>query len=209
MYTKIYAKVKAPITGGFVGDRAVVSDEAKAVASKELKTKIQDAVKETIKAKMTEDSRYFDDGVYVSFADPLESEVDGKLELTQSAAVQVITFDKKLFATTIVSEVAGNPSNGYPTIKDISSLIVRVERSGSDELSDDTVKMVVTGDTDFIWKFNEQQLKQDLIGKPREALQTVLAGYSSIDEAEAIIRPLWRSSFPKNPNDFNIKILSE
>jgi len=205
MYSTIYAKVKTPITGGFKGERAVVSEEDKATASANLRTKIKEAVMTEIESRIPVDTRYFDSGVTVAFADTQESEVEGKVQVSESANVSVVVFDKKDFATTISQGVAGNPDKGYPVIKDIKALAVNIDDQATDD--DQTVKVVVKGNADFVWHFDEASLKQDLAGKQREALKTILKGYPSIKKAEAIIRPFWRSTFPKNHNDFTIKLL--
>jgi hypothetical protein len=158
-----------------------------------------------VESRIPADTRYFDTGVTVSFADTQESEVEGKVQVSESATVSVIVFNKKDFATTISQGVAGNPEKGYPMIKDVSALAVTIDDQATED--DQTVKVVVKGNADFVWHFDEESLKQDLAGKQREALKTILTGYPSIKKAEAIIRPFWRSTFPKKPNDFTIKMI--
>ncbi len=208
MYTDIYAKVKTPISGGFVGERAVVSEESKSLATETLKDRIRENVMSEVQSRIPEDTRYFDTGVYIDFLDTNESEVDGKVEIVESATVRVLVFNKVDFAQTLSMGVAGNPSKGYPIIRDISKLDISLSEQSSDEEADvESIKLIVNGDADFIWNFNQEDLIRDLAGKQREALLTVLTGYPTIDEAEAIIRPFWKSTFPKSPNDFTIEML--
>ena len=58
----------------------------------------------------------------------------------------------------------------------------------------------------IIWVFDEEQLKQDLSGRPRTALPTILEGYPSVDKAKAVLRPLWKQSFPVNPEKINVEV---
>ena len=207
MYSAIYAKVKTPITGGFKGERAVVSDEDKATAIAELKEQVRQEALSEVEGRIPSDTIYFDSGVSLEFAEPQESEVDGKVQVSQSAKVSVIVFDKKDFATTISQGVAGNPDKGYPTIKDMSTMTVNLEQQEQDD-GTESVKILINGKADFIWMFDEDTLRADLAGKQREALKTILAGYPTIKNAEAIIRPFWRKRFPTNPKDFTIEILT-
>ncbi len=211
MYSTIYAKVKSPITGGFKGQRAVVSEDDKTKATDELKAKLREEILSEIESRIPVDTRYFENGgVIIEFGDTQESEVDGKVQLTQSANVAVIVFDKKEFALTISNGVAGNPSKGYPTIKDISTLSVSINTQNQEEQDEDqsnTIKILINGNADFVWVFDEEALKRDLAGKQREALTTILTGYPTIDKAQASIRPFWRKKFPSNTKDFTIEIL--
>ncbi|MCD5384353.1 MAG: hypothetical protein LRZ97_00365 [Candidatus Pacebacteria bacterium] len=214
MYIGIYAKVKTPIVGGYTGERAVVNDEDKALASANLRNELRASIMTEVESRIPADTRYFDSGVIVNFTETKESEIDGKVQITESASVSVIVFNKKEFAAAISQGVAGNPSNGYPVIKDISDLTVRVDSkddgnyNGNEEDEGDyTIKVLVTGVADFVWHFNESDLLQDLAGKQRDTLKTVLTGYPTIKNAEAIIRPFWRKTFSKNTDDFTINIL--
>ncbi len=207
MYTDIYAKVKTPITGGFNGECAVVSEESKALASKKLQDELRATIAEEVQSRIPEDARYFESGVTITFADTSESEVEGKVAVSESASVSVVVFNKRDFAAAMAQGVAGNPSKGYPVVQDMSKLTVAIDMASTDTVDGESIKLVVNGDADFIWNFDQDDLTRDLAGKEREALQTVLAGYPTIKTAEAIIRPFWRSTFPKNAHDFTIEIL--
>lgn len=206
MYTDIYAKVKTPISGGFSGERAVVSEDAKVAAAEELKSKLQETMQSEIAARLPDDTRYFEDGVTVTYADPVEREVDGKVEVSETASARVLVFNKTAFAGTIAAGVMGNPSSGNASIKEPEQLTVRLE-ANSDAEAPAAVRLIINGDADFIWLFDHDALTHDLMGKNRDALRTILAGYPTIKSAEAIIRPFWRSTFPDNAHDFTIKMV--
>jgi len=207
MYTDIYAKVKTPIAGGFNGERAVVSEESKAIASKMLQERIKATISEEVQGRIPEDTQYFESGLTVDFADTSEKEVDGKVVVSETASVSVIIFDTVAFAEAMAQGVSGNPSKGYPVIQDIEKLLVVVDGQSDETVDGESIKIVVNGDASFVWHFNNEEVTRDLAGKDRGALKTVLAGYPTIKTAEAIIRPFWRSTFPKNAHDFTIKIL--
>lgn len=209
MYTDIYAKIKTPITGGFKGERAVVSEENKVKTSKILREKIKATVASEVQNRIPEDARYFESGLTIDFADTSESEEGGKVVVSESASVKVVVFNKKNFAQTMAQGVTGNPAKGYPVIQDVSKLSVVLDKSSKETIDGESNKLIVNGDADFVWNFNHDDLIKDLAGKDREALKTVLTGYPTIKTAEAIIRPFWRSTFPKNEHDFTIKVITK
>lgn len=207
MYTGIYAKTKSALAGGFSGERAVVSDEAKTAAVTELKAELEKQAGEEIKGRLPENAVYFKGGVFTTFADPIEKEVEGKVQVDLTANTKVVTFDATQFANTIAVGVVGNPSSGDARISKPEDLTVDVTFDADTEDALGTAKLVVNGNADFIWLFDEETLKKDLAGKNREALRTILNGYPSIKSAAAIVRPFWRSSFPSNTHDFTIELV--
>ena len=81
-----------------------------------------------------------------------------------------------------------------------------MEKLANEELpwDGDTYRVKVTGEADFKWIFDEDQLKVDLSGREDEALPTILSGYPSIDRAEVVLRPFWRNAFPENIEDISV-----
>jgi hypothetical protein len=207
MYTNIYAKIKTPITGGYEGERAVVSEESRVAASAALRTAIEAQIQSEVQSRIPEDTEYFSSGVFMEFADTATSEVEGKVQVSETANVRVLAFGTQELAEALALGVAGNPGKGYPVVRDMSKVSIVIDAENPEEAEEQSIKLLVNGDAEFIWHFNEDDLTRDLAGKDRGALTTVLAGYPTIEKAEAIIRPFWRSTFPKNAHDFTIKMI--
>ena len=58
------------------------------------------------------------------------------------------------------------------------------------------------------WKFvlvKDNKLKQDLAGREKDAIPTILSGYSSIQSIEASLWPFWRGSFPEDVDKISIE----
>ncbi|HLD38355.1 MAG TPA: hypothetical protein VJA20_02855, partial [Candidatus Nanoarchaeia archaeon] len=66
-------------------------------------------------------------------------------------------------------------------------------------------EFTIKGNVNIIWVFDEERLKQDLAGKSKAAFQTIRSGYSSIEEAEIILRPFWKRTFPDKTNKIKIE----
>ncbi len=132
MYKDIYAKIKTPIAGGYKGERAVVSTESKDSASETLRNTIKDRVQSEITDRLPVDTRYFSNGVYINYADTQEREVEGKVEIVESATVRVLVFGKSDFAKALTSGMTTNPSSGTPSIKQPEQLTVYIEEANID-----------------------------------------------------------------------------
>ncbi len=210
MYATIYAKIKTPITGGFLGERAVISENVKKEISEKLRADIRQTVEGEILGRVPEDAYYFDSGVFVDFDDTDIKEDGDKIAVTENAVARVFVFDKKNFAKVLSAGVLGNPDKGYPLISDISDLDVKITTSSRIddlELDNEIVKVLINGPAEFVWYFDYDKLISDLAGKNRNILNNVLSGYPTIKSADAIIRPFWRKTFPKDADDFTIEIL--
>ncbi|MND09921.1 hypothetical protein D3C83_336250 [compost metagenome] len=46
------------------------------------------------------------------------------------------------------------------------------------------------------WISNEAAIAEALAGKDKDSLREILNDYPSIVEAEAVVRPFWKGSFP-------------
>ena len=69
----------------------------------------------------------------------------------------------------------------------------------------DTFTFSLVGNATLIWLYDEEKLKNDLVGRDKEAIHTILSGYPSIERAEVIVRPFWRRSFPDTTEEIKIE----
>jgi hypothetical protein len=207
MYNSITAKLKTPITGGFVGERFVVSESMKSKVRKELRNHIlQRAIKEA--TKIASSTMYiFDGGVIAEHNDIIEQNINNKLKLTQTSKITYISFKKRDFADALISSASNNgQQKGYAIIKNIEKLRIKVDKESFETVDDNVVKILINGNAEFVWLFDKEQLKRDLLGKDIEVARVVLKSYSMIKHADIIFRPPWSHSLPKNPNDITITI---
>jgi hypothetical protein len=70
------------------------------------------------------------------------------------------------------------------------------DKKDSRPWEEEEFEFTVSGNAHIVWTFDEDKLKEDLAGRAKAALTTVLSGYPSIDKAEATLRPFWKRSFP-------------
>jgi len=73
----------------------------------------------------------------------------------------------------------------------------------------ESFSFTLKGTARLVASFNENALKQDLAGKTKSALPTVLAGYPGIDHAEVVMRPFWRQEFPTDPLDITLSTAAQ
>ena len=69
---------------------------------------------------------------------------------------------------------------------------------------DEKFQFTLKGNAHLVWVFDQGTLESDLAGKSKGAFETILSGYPSIDEAEIVLRPFWRQTFPEKSEDIKV-----
>jgi hypothetical protein len=72
-----------------------------------------------------------------------------------------------------------------------------------------TLDFTLTGNTKVVWRFDPDKLKSDLAGIEKVQATNVFTSYPSIGNAQAEVRPFWKSTFPENTEDITITPIIE
>ena len=73
-------------------------------------------------------------------------------------------------------------------------------KPGFDPDSDTSLTFTLKGSPNLVWIFDENKLKNDLLGLSRTKAKTVLATYDTIQEAWVETHPFWNQKIPSNPD---------
>lgn len=207
-YEKFYARSKTPMQGGFSGVRPAVEEAELTAATEALKGEIATAIKEEAVAQRPEGFYLFNDMMFVDFDDISLTPKGDSVEATLNGTLHGILFNEAGFASFIAAQTVAGYDEGPVKIEDVSTLTVALEAPAAGETvtwDSEKLKVTVNGTARLVWSFDEAQLKTDLAGRDKAALATILSGYPSIEEAEVILRPFWKQSFPESPSDIAVE----
>lgn len=204
MYAKVYASSDKPFTGGYTGLRPVVAksdlDATYQKLEDELRTKIEAASSEKIPA----DAFSFPQRMVVTFED-LPAQTEGEATTVgRKAIAQVPYVDRLAFARAIAGVTSAEAGDGVVTLPDAGTFTITL---ASTTVSEGLV-FTLAGTARLVWAVDTIQLTQDLAGKSKEAFRTIIEGYPGIENAQAFMRPFWRSNFPENPEDMVVTLSS-
>lgn len=193
-FEKITAESVTDMTGGYIGIRKVVSEEAKAEALENLEGELKSQIKQT----QTESTEYIivPDIETLTYGE-LQDKVEGdNVTLSLSATVDAYSFVKKqLFNFIGQNSITGvSPTDGF-TIKE-EGLDYEVEK--------DTVK--ISGTVPIVWVTDIEQLKKDFLNKKRSEVVGVIDSYRSFEKAEAELSPFWKTRFPSDSTKIEVVI---
>lgn len=200
-FDTFYARSKTPMSGGFEGTRKVVSESD----LEQVKSELQSTLTESLITKAKSD--FSDDFVVLYDADDFvmnttqgESKGD-QVEISLNATLVAYVVNKFDLATALAKDaVVDYQDSETVSVQNIDSLQI--------EISDDASAIAVSGNPEFKWITDVDELKNKVLGTNRSELKTLLSTFSGISKADAVIKPFWKKTFPKNPEKIEILELS-
>lgn len=207
-YTTIYARSKTAMTGGFVGMEKVVKPEELAKAKSTLKTSLSADLLAKAQAEVPVDFVLFPDLSSVVYEDLPQTNTGSGDSVTINIRGHLygVMFKRSDFAFALGAKKATLTKADNLEVKSYEAL--KVSFAGAppaDLLSVSEVNFKVTGSTQLLWKTDEVALKSDLSGKKKSELSMILKNYPTISTAKAVLRPLWKTSFPEGAEKITIK----
>lgn len=211
-FETFYAKSKTPMTGGFVGNRKIVSEEDKQKAVEELRSQLRKDLKKDLISQTPSDFVIFEDGLFYSFESlsQKDSGDSSSVILREKGTVEGIIFDKISFSEYAAERYMDVPENIDLMIENMDQIDFSLNDKENISLSgNDPVNFSVSGKAELVWVINKEEIKSSLVGEKRDKLTSILISHPEIEKADAVIRPFWKRSFPEDEDDINISIVSE
>ncbi|MFQ5540797.1 MAG: hypothetical protein ACE5F4_00940 [Candidatus Paceibacteria bacterium] len=192
-FDEMYARADTPLSGGFVGERAVVSPEVRDAAVASLRSELDRAVRAKFTSEQGADEIFFPDTAEVRFIEqPTRTVEDGAL-VTLTAEATAPVFDGIKLAR-VIAEEGGIAYERALAIENPGALAALVEDS---EIAGN-IRLTVSGDAMLVGVYDEAQLLADLAGKDRRNVGVVLAGYPAIADMKISVYPFWRGTVPED-----------
>lgn len=205
-FEHFYARSKSPITGGFVGEQLVVEEFEEERVRDELRAELNEKLLSETFSQVPEGFLLFEDAVFVEFESEPVVEQDGSAVLTEKATLYGVLFEGEAFAKHIAQNtLAGFDDNPVALLSPETLSLTALDKSDVRPWEKDIFTFSLVGNATLIWLFDEEKLKNDLVGRDKEAIHTILSGYPSIERAEVIVRPFWRRSFPDTAEEIKIE----
>lgn len=212
-----YAKFSArsdpnsPIGRGFSGTIKVPSDEDVASARAALRDDVKTLAIEKAQAQIPAGNSFFPGSTVVKFEDvPQDPSETSTFTVSVRATASVFFFD----TTRLIKKIAGVTLKDYKDepidITNIQALSFSFLDPIDDViLSDITrVKFSLKGGILFVWRVDTDKLIAEAAGKEKKDLGKIVGAQGYIKTAEAVVRPVWKTVFPSDPNKISVKIIN-
>ncbi|PIR86246.1 hypothetical protein COU13_02030 [Candidatus Kaiserbacteria bacterium CG10_big_fil_rev_8_21_14_0_10_43_70] len=209
MFTNVYARSDAPISGGFVGERPVVSENDQASTQSQLRTRLDEKARSAFGDAQSDDLYIFPELQTVVYEIlPPEFADDGSVRVRQKATVSAPAFDGGVFAKALAEVTSADAGSGEVGIADPSKFTIGLINPEEIEIGKDVLEFTLSGNATFVWSVDTNLLARDLAGNSKESFQNILEKHPGIEEASAQIRPFWKRTFPEDANKIKIEVVS-
>lgn len=212
-FEHFYAQSKTPMTGGFEGERLVVEDSVLQSEREKLHQDLKDELMSQVPDQLPDGFASFDSGIFIVYSSETPAEKGNDLEIREKAVLYDVLFNEDDLAKYLaVNTLASFDGSQNVSFKDGADLKLTPLPPADDEPIEPwktgEFNFNMSGNADIVWQFDQDKLKEDLVGRNKEAIHTILSGYPSIDEAEVVIRPFWKGTFPEDTKDIKINIVT-
>lgn len=209
-FDKFYARSKTTMTGGFKGERLTANEDDINKARNALHEQLRNQLLNDAFSQKPEGFYLFEDAVFIEFESLPETEKRSNIEIKEKAVLYGMLFDSNQFAEHIAKNTIAGFDNEKVGIIDISGLELSVfSKENNKPWEENEFLFSLIGNAHIVWLYEEEKLKNDLAGRSKDALPTILSGYPSIEKADVILWPFWKRSFPEKTSKIKVERVLE
>ena len=192
-FEHIYAKSTSALSGGFVGEKAIVDEKVRSDTLAALKQEAAAAVRSSLAESVRSGDVLFLGTETVTFTEqPDTVDQDGAL-VSVTAVARAPVFDGGKLASVLATEGAV-AYDGPLHIESSEKLTVEVVPSSTKG----NLTITLSGDAELVGIYNKEQLLSDLAGKDRRSVGITLSGYPAIADMNISVYPFWRGRLPSD-----------
>lgn len=207
-YEKFYARSKTEMASGFEGKRLTVSpatlESTKAIIQEELRKALLAAAF----SQKPNGFRLDESTVIVEFSDLLNEDQKDSIEVRMKGTLYGVLIEEQKLAAFIAANTVADYDGNPVEIANPDALTVRLNLGSEPIWESSKISVDLSGNPHLVWSVDTERLTDDLAGKDKASIDTVLSGYPAVDSAEVVMRPFWRRSFPEDPAKISIKKVS-
>ena len=206
-YKGFYARSKEKITGGFIGKAPKIADADKQTAYKDIEASLKLDLEKEIVSKTPENLVILPGAIIYDFT-PLQQEASSpsKALVKEEASAYAIAFDKKALANLLESQLLKSWEDLPVEIASFDKISLSFVDEVWRPYKTNSVSVKLSGSADLVAIVDTAYLKENLKGKSKIELQTLINSSPSIEAARAAVRPLWKNVFPANSAKINIQV---
>jgi hypothetical protein len=199
-YTKFYAQSQGPIDGGFVGDKPTIAATDMQIAQAALKTELDTDLKRAADAAVPPDYLPVQGSLAAAYDDALATQTSSSTAALSQTVHATLAIVKSADLASMLAKLLVQGYSGESVgFKSPNPLVLQVASSTGQSITG-PLTMLLQGNPTLVWQFDQEALKQSLLGKNKALFQSIIETYSpAIDSARASIRPFWKARFPSDP----------
>lgn len=214
IFKKIYARSHGALSGGASGVVKTVSDQDLRQASEDLRVTLETKLRAKARGDLAPSQIVYDQGIAVSFGGvallnkPASS--DRKAIVNAEGTISLVTFKRVELIQAIVKALVPTYKGEEVDIKNLESLQFGMDPQMVGALvASDKLDFTLKGTPELAWAVNNDAVKKALLGVSKDNFNEILSQYPSILRAKATIRPMWKHTFPQDPNRISVVLVDK
>ncbi len=206
-YQAFYGRSKTPMTGGFVGVKKKISADVRKGALGEIETGLRDMLATEVKTQIPENFVFFEEVLFYEFEEVSQTEVkNDSVKINLKGTVRAAIFDRDALEEFLADQTTPALNNEKVEVIGLENLTVITKNKDKIDIKTHPIFEVgIAGQAVVAALFPEDVIQNELVGGSKKSLQSVLSKYTSIQEAEAVLRPFWKRSFPTDVKKIKIE----
>lgn len=205
-YEKFYARSVTLMTGGFEGERPIVSEQDEASLKNSLELSISEKLLAKSIIQKPEGFLLYEEATKITFSENLaENKSDSEFTMKETGTLLGGLISKKALSRALVKKYLGEEFQGKVVVANLENLVFELVTL---ELEKETMIFKLSGEAEFVWEIDEERLKEALLASPKD-LENVFKNYSEIDQASIVFKPSWWRFFPDKISKIKIEHVSE
>jgi hypothetical protein len=210
-YTKVYARSKTPLSGGAAGTIKTVSDQDMRAAADNIRVSLETKLRSKARADIAPSQIAFEKGMVIELAPPTLSTVPAsspdRAVITQSGTLYLVVFERNALSRAIGKAMIPTYAGEGIRITDLDAIgFAMPEITGSALWESTEITFSLSGSPVIVWEVDEPVVRAALAGIPEEQFKGVMAGFSTVEQAETSLRPFWKTTYPQDVEDIVITI---
>lgn len=212
-YVNVYGESTSAFTGGFEGEKYIIDEAELDTAKQALHVELRDTLLARLKEERPAGFVIYDGAITFTYESLPSTEYGASLAtIKEKVTMHVPMFMEPQFAEYIadksIPEYAAEPVT-FLNPNTLTFTYENASTSVSDISTLESFEMTLKGGSTIVWKFDEQNLKKQLLGLKKAKATEVFSTYGGIRTAQAVIRPFWATTYPEDVDNIIVNTILE
>lgn len=209
LYNAVYAENASAFTGGFDGPRFIIDETELATAKEALQQELYESLTAKVMSERPAGYTLFDESMTITYASlPPTQQEESMVTIKEQATLRIPVFASEDFAAFIAKETIVGYEVGekvrIDNLDDIAFTYTGSTTKDTNIAEQESIAFKIVGQPVVVWTYEEEVLKEALVGKEKTALPLALGQYSQESRSSLKIRPFWKSTFPDSVDKISI-----
>ncbi|MSR73082.1 hypothetical protein EXS61_00525 [Candidatus Parcubacteria bacterium] len=210
-FTNIFARSDTPMQGGFSGKVKKITSSTLSKTEDELKAQLKDQLIIEVKSQIPDNFILYPNATFFTFESAPQTDTkDTSVTVNQKGTISGIILDENVLNRELASNTKLSSKEGEVYVSNLSDLEFVLPPNVALPISGDKdIPFILKGQAHFVWIFDQEQIKKNLVGKSKKELGSVISSYPAIASAKANITPFWNMSFPSKTSKISFKVTTQ